>query len=151
MTSTQEAEGRNEGAQFSFGEKLTPGQTLVTDGFAIKYDLRPSRDGFPNSLRLYLVHPSSTEVSFTREGMVFPAPVIGEELDGFVVSRVSGLSRAGKVFIGESDLDFNKPDKNNDLNLTLSSPVFIGHVVEEVEINYFDLRRIYAHRAKSSV
>lgn len=152
MTSTLEAEGRNEGGQFSFGERLSPGQTLVTDGFAVKYQ-RQSR-GAGRSLynfKLYIIHPTSTDVYFTREGMVFPAFVV-EEQDGFVVSKVRTISQVGRVYIGDANLDFEKlfpGEEGQNLDFILTSPGFIGHGFDRGDTSPHALRKAYIQRAQS--
>lgn len=143
MTSVHETGGSNEGEPHKFDARLLPGQSLITNEFAAKYE-RGRRGA-----KLYVIHPSSTQVSLDREGMVFPAYLLGEEVGGFVISRVSGLTGVRRVYIGDADFDFEtlfQGDEKQGLNLTLTSPGFIGHVVDENDTSYFKLRQEYAER-----
>lgn len=154
MTNVHEAQGLNEGQQFSFGGNLLPEQTLITSEFAIKFIKKTREKRWPfHNFKLYVIHPTFTEVHFTREGMVFPANDVGEQ-EGLKISRINGLNQVGRVYIGDADLDFKKlfpGDEGQNLDFTITSPGFIGHTYDRGDASISKLMEAYIQSAKSGL
>ena len=119
---------------------------MLTDRFAVKFIRKTREDRRPiHNFKLYVIHPTSSEVHFTREGMVFPAPVV-DEIFGFMISKVKTITRVNRVFIGNADLDFKKlfpADEGQNLDFTVTSPGFIGYAYNRGDIPISKLIEAY--------